>query len=75
VILLLNILSKGQSEKRMFAVWQFNARFVGPKYTRACHQLSQMITVDHRLYKQPIVLAVTPTCPSRPGKISLILSH
>ena len=33
------------------------------------------ITVNHRLYKQPIILAVTPTCPSRLGKISLILAH
>jgi hypothetical protein len=33
------------------------------------------ITVDHRLYKQPIVLGRYPTCPSRPGKISLILPH
>jgi hypothetical protein len=33
------------------------------------------ITVDHRFYKQPIVLGRYPACPSRPGKIFLILSH
>ena len=32
-------------------------------------------TVDHGLDEQPIVFAVTPTWPSRPGKISLIRSH